>query len=152
MNKKREPTRKEERSQNISIEKAQVNNPRLSEDMEKILNSIVGEIGNRPPAQARRKYQKAIDTELKMDHNTRSINQITQEILNFSDNKTTDTKETAFDKKSSENDIFSKYKESEERNSDIKSNHSGHNSQKFSKEDSQNESKKTVEEKSARNE
>jgi hypothetical protein len=143
MNRKREPTRKEERSQNVLIEKAQVNNPRLSEDMERILNSIVGEIRSCPPAQARRKYQKAIDTELKMDHNTRSINQITQEILNFSDNKTakslrtncTDTKETTLDKKSSENDILGKSKEREERNSDTKSNHSAHSSQNFSKED-----------------
>ena len=73
MSKKRETVKKEERPQNILIEKAQVNNPRLSEDMEKILNSIVGEIRNCPPAQPRRKYQKAIDMELKMSHNNRLI-------------------------------------------------------------------------------
>ncbi len=40
------------------IEKSQIENPKLNEDMEKILNGIISGIKNGPPAQPRRKYQK----------------------------------------------------------------------------------------------
>lgn len=54
------------RSQDTLIEKSQVNNPKLDEDMEKILNSIVLSIRNCPPAQPRKKYQKLPDIDAKV--------------------------------------------------------------------------------------
>ena len=91
-----------------------------------------------------------------MSHNTRLLGDIRQDILRFSDTISTKshttintdklTKETAFDKKSSDKQILSKSKEMEERNSDTESNLSDLSTQKVSKEDNYPEINNTSEE------
>lgn len=46
------------KGEEILIEKSQINDPKLDDDTQRILDSIVLSIRNSPPAKPRRKYQK----------------------------------------------------------------------------------------------